>query len=240
MIIFSQRDKRWADVSYSAKVPHTETIKSSGCGVCSACMVISNLTNNIVEPPEMARYAVENGFRIDGVGTAHSLYPALAKKYNLKCSQTSDIYKAVECVRNGGMVVCSTNGGTNKLFSTGGHLFVMSDCIGNDCEFFDPDNYFGKYKTQYRKERCYEINDKIYSNINEAKKHIAVYYCFEKVEKMANKYSYDNTVEHLIRLGITDVENRAYWEKALDGREALDKDNVRALFDRLIAKVYNK
>lgn len=240
MITFSQRDKRWADVLYSAKSPHTETIKSSGCGVCSACVVISNLTNNIIEPPEMARYAVKNGFRIDGVGTAHSLYPAIAKKYNLKCIQSYDINDAVECVRNGGIVVCSTNGGANKLFSTGGHLFVMSDCIGNDCEFVDSDNYPGKYQISYRKQRCYEKDGKIYVNINEAKKHIAVYYCFEKVEKMANKYSYDNTVEHLIRLGITDKSNMVYWEKSLAGVEPLDKENVRMIFDRLIAKVYNK
>ena len=54
MIIFSQRDKRWADVTYSAKPPHNETIKSSGCGITSAAMVISNLTDIYVEPPEMA------------------------------------------------------------------------------------------------------------------------------------------------------------------------------------------
>ena len=65
---------------------------------------------------------------------------------------------------------------------------------------------------------------------------------WEKFKSMlqTNKYSYDNTVEHLIRLGVTTTENMAYWEKALDGREPLNKDNVRAIFDRLIAKVYNK
>lgn len=55
-----------------------------------------------------------------------------------------------------------------------------------------------------------------------------------------NKYSYDNTVDNLISLGVTTTENMAYWEKALDGRDPLNKDNVRAIFDRLIAKVYNK
>lgn len=240
MITFSQRNSKWANYPYSAKEPHNETIKSSGCGVCSACIIVANLTENVVKPPEMADYSIKKGHRIDGVGTSHSLFFDIAEKYNLKCTQSYNIYDAVECVRKGGMVVCSTNGGVNKLFSTGGHLFVMSDCIGNDCEFYDPDNYSGKYKTEYRKTRCYEINDKIYANINEAKKHISVYYCFEKGEKMANKYSYDNTVEHLIRLGITNVENMGYWEKALDGREELNKDNVRTIFDRLIAKVYEK
>ena len=238
MIIFSQRDKRWAGILYSAKAPHTETIKSSGCGITSAAMIVSNLTDTYVEPPEMAEYSVKNGFRIDGVGTALALYPAIAKKYNLKCTKSYDIFKASECVRNGGMVVCSTNGGENKLFSTGGHLFLMTEISGNDCEFVDPENYQGKFSTEYRKKRCYEKNGKIYVNINEAKKHISVYYLFERKEQMANKYSYDNTVEHLIRLGITDKENMQYWEKTLAGKEPLNKDNVRAIFDRLIERAY--
>ena len=53
-----------------------------------------------------------------------------------------------------------------------------------------------------------------------------------------NQYSYDNTVEHLIKLGITDVSNMAYWETALAGTKPLDKDNVRAIVDRLIKKCY--
>jgi N-acetyl-anhydromuramyl-L-alanine amidase AmpD len=65
---------------------------------------------------------------------------------------------------------------------------------------------------------------------------------WEKFKSMlqTNKYSYDNTVDNLIRLGVTTTENMAYWEKVLDGREPLNKDNVRTIFDRLIAKVYNK
>ena len=55
-----------------------------------------------------------------------------------------------------------------------------------------------------------------------------------------NIYSYDNTVEHLIRLGITDKANMQYWEKVLAGTEPLNKDNVRTIFDRLITKISEK
>lgn len=46
------------------------------------------------------------------------------------------------------------------------------------------------------------------------------------------RYSYDDTVNNMILDGITTVENMAYWEKALDGREPLNKDYVRAVLDR--------
>lgn len=53
-----------------------------------------------------------------------------------------------------------------------------------------------------------------------------------------NKYSYDNTVEHLIKLGVTSIDNMSYWEMALAGTKPLDKDNVRIILDRLIKKCY--
>ena len=52
MYKFNQNDSTWANVVYSAKAPHTETVKSSGCGICSACMIVSNLTDTYIEPPE--------------------------------------------------------------------------------------------------------------------------------------------------------------------------------------------
>ena len=237
MIIYSQRDKRWADYSYSAKPPHTETIKSSGCGVTSGAMIVANLTENKVTPIDIAKLSLKNGHRIDGVGTSHSLYPELAKMYNLKCKKSYDIEEAIKCVNKGGLAVCSTNGGENKLFSTGGHLFIMCGEDKKVCEFVDPDNYPGKYDTSYRSVRCYEKNSKIYVKKEEAKKHISVFYLFERMDKMINKYSYDNTVNALVELGITSMDNMVYWEKALRGEIPLDKDNVRALLDRLIKKV---
>ncbi len=236
MVIYSQRDKRWADFSYSAKPPHTETIKTSGCGVVSGAMIIASLTDNKVTPIDIARLSLKNGHRIDGVGTSHSLYPDLAKIYNLSCEKSYDIEAAIKCVNKGGLVVCSTNGGENKLFSTGGHLFVMCGEDKKVCAFVDPDNYQGKYDTSYRRVRCYEKDSKIYVKKEEAIKHISVYYLFERTDKVKNKYSYDNTVNDLIELGITNIQNMQYWEKALRGDEPLKHEFVRAIFDRLIEK----
>ena len=47
-----------------------------------------------------------------------------------------------------------------------------------------------------------------------------------------NRYSYDNTVEHMIIDGVTDTANMAIWERMLDGRDPLNKDYVRTIFDR--------
>lgn len=58
-----------------------------------------------------------------------------------------------------------------------------------------------------------------------------------EVANVANKYSYDDTVNNMILDGITTVDNMQYWEKALDGREPLKPEYVRAILDRYHQKL---
>ena len=58
--------------------------------------------------------------------------------------------------------------------------------------------------------------------------------------KLKNTYSYDNTVEALINDGIIDITDMQNWEKMLDGREKLNADLVRTLFNRYHAALKRK
>ena len=55
-----------------------------------------------------------------------------------------------------------------------------------------------------------------------------------------NKYSYDDTVDAMIRDGVTDVKNMQNWEKMLDGREKLEAKYVREIFRRYHEKMNKK
>ena len=55
-----------------------------------------------------------------------------------------------------------------------------------------------------------------------------------------NKYSYDDTVDAMIRDGVTDVKNMQNWEKMLDGRERLEAKYVREIFKRYHEKLNKK
>lgn len=182
-VYYSQRDNRWANIIYSAKPPHTETIKSAGCGITSAAMIISSLTDKTVLPPEMAEYSVKNGYRIDGVGTSWALFTDIAQKYNLKCVQSYNIDDAIQCVKNGGLVVCSTSGGKNGLFSTGGHLFCMVGISNYELEFYDPDLYAGKYTLYGRDKKARVKGNSVFVTRTNAKPEIVTYFCFSKREE---------------------------------------------------------
>lgn len=57
---------------------------------------------------------------------------------------------------------------------------------------------------------------------------------------MQNEYSYDDTVNNMILDGITTPENMEYWEKALDGREPVNREFVRIILDRYHEKLKGK
>ena len=177
MTYYSQRDPRWAEVAYSAQPPHTETIKSAGCGICCAASIISSLAGVTVEPPEMAAYSVKNGYRIDGVGPANALFPAVCKAYGLAFLETHSAARAVQCVEEGGLVVCGTSGKPRGIFSTGGHFFLLTGREGELLQFFDPDSYAGKYQSYGRQKYALVKEGFVYVRQEYADPEINQYYC---------------------------------------------------------------
>lgn len=59
----------------------------------------------------------------------------------------------------------------------------------------------------------------------------------EFYNKIGKAFSEDETVNNLIKLGITDSTNASYWENALSGKEVLNKDFIRIIIDRLINEI---
>ena len=47
-----------------------------------------------------------------------------------------------------------------------------------------------------------------------------------------NEYSYDNTVNNMVKDGVTTLENMAYWEKVLNEGEPVNPAYLRALLNR--------
>ena len=59
----------------------------------------------------------------------------------------------------------------------------------------------------------------------------------KEVSPVSNKYSYDDTVDNMVADGITTTENMAYWEKMLDGREAVNPEFLRVVLDKYHKKL---
>ena len=71
-------DERWANKPYG-----TDNIGGYGCGPTSMSIVVSSLTDDIVDPVEMAEWAYKNGGWCSKSGSYHSLIPNAAKAWGL-------------------------------------------------------------------------------------------------------------------------------------------------------------
>ena len=132
----------------------TTTIKSSGCGLCSAVMVADRLLPNchfdLVDAIELS-YSTEANYRR---GTDYSIYaPAFAEKLGLTYEGTSDPDRLLQCLRTGGAAVAhvSAREGHVGLFTKRRHYVTI---IGEEPDgrvaVLDPSYYEGKYEEEGR------------------------------------------------------------------------------------------
>ena len=124
--LFIQWDKRWGNYSYGK----SGTIGSSGCGPTSLAMVVVGLTGDTtVNPKVVADWSYANGHRVEGIGTAWSLFPAGARKWDIRCEELSVSASQIsQKLREGKAVITSMGKGH---FTNNGHFIVLRGITEN-------------------------------------------------------------------------------------------------------------
>lgn len=118
-IYYSQTDPRWADKPYG-----TDSIGGYACGPTAMAMVVSSLTDRIIDPPTMAQWAVDNGYWASQSGTYHSFIQGASKAFGLNCQSFTQ--RTPEALQNallsGDLLVALMGPGH---FTQGGHFIVL-------------------------------------------------------------------------------------------------------------------
>lgn len=132
------------------------TVRSSGCGLCSAIMVadrlLPNCTFGLTEAIDLS-YAVKANHLS---GTDYKRFaPAFAEKMGFKLEMTNDPEALRVCLRTGGAAVIHVGGdyeGHIGVFSHGGHYVAA---IGEEPDgriaVLDPSYKLNKYEEEGRK-----------------------------------------------------------------------------------------
>ena len=141
VIYYNQLDKRYAGKPYG-----TDDIGTYGCGPTCMAMVVSSLTNDTVDPVEMARWAYENGYWCSKSGSYHSLIPGAAKAWGLPvqgCGKT-DGQRIVDALSQGKLVVAIMLKGH---FTSSGHFIVLRGVENGKILVADPASYTRSQQT---------------------------------------------------------------------------------------------
>lgn len=119
VVYYNQLDQRYANKPYG-----TDNIGGYGCGPTSMAIVVSSLTDDIVDPVEMAKWAYEHGGWCKGQGSYHSFIPNAAKAWGLPVEgcKANEPQRILNALSNGKLVVAIMSPGH---FTTGGHFIVL-------------------------------------------------------------------------------------------------------------------
>lgn len=143
---FNQND--YKNVPYPSKDLPKATVASGGCGVVSAAMIISNLTDHVTNPKTMALYAIQKGARVSGGTDMITLSKVISIDFGLNYVTTNDENKLLQHLKYGGMAIANVGGnrpGYTGVFSDGGHFVVVAGVTGGKVIVLDPGYYTGKF-----------------------------------------------------------------------------------------------
>ena len=139
----------YAHVPYLAEVKNpnatperrNRTVALSGCGICSAVMIVDLLTGRELSVEECVQIAYECEANWSVGIDMLILAPVIAEKYGLTYDKTDDPAAAVAHLQGGGKIIAHMGVPDGKkigLFTKGGHYVVLCDTDGKRFSVLDP------------------------------------------------------------------------------------------------------
>ncbi len=142
VVYYNQLDERWKYSFYG-----TDTIGGYACGPTAMSIVVSSLTSETVDPPNMAQWAYENGYWCSGSGSYHTLIPGAAEAWGLSAEgcTAAEPQRIVDALADGKLVVALM---TKGHFTSSGHFIVLRGCTSDGKILVaDPSSYTRSEKT---------------------------------------------------------------------------------------------
>ncbi len=130
------------------------TIESSGCGLCSLCMVVDRLTLKKLDLSECRDLSLQHEANLKVGTNMKVLGPVIAQMYDLTYSQTDDENELVQCLEKGGAAIINVGGDHDDhigVFSDVGHYITAIGYSDGKVRILDPAYRKGKYDTEGRK-----------------------------------------------------------------------------------------
>jgi hypothetical protein len=135
LVYFNQGDEAWRDKPFGG-----DPIGPYGCGPTALAMVVSSLTDQLVDPAQMAAWAAEHGYWCPGSGSYPSIVEGTAKGFGLDCTLAKDSTANAlrRHVSGSGVAVALVGPGH---FTTSGHFILIHGAtLSGDVLVADPNS----------------------------------------------------------------------------------------------------
>ena len=146
------------------------TVRSSGCGLCCACMTVDLLTDQYLDIEDCVQISIDCVANHASGTDMSILGPVIAEKFGLTYSKTNNLDEAIEHLRAGGSIIAHVGipkDASIGLFTKSGHYISLISTDGKEFCILDPSYSPEKYKIPERLGRVNEDNAPyLYANIS--------------------------------------------------------------------------
>lgn len=144
-VLYLQSDPRWGSYDYSA-IGEKTNIKSEGCGITCAAMIIASLADKSVTPIITADWSKKNGYKALHQGTYYSYFKPQGAVYGIQIKMLnstscyhnvdSEVHNnALNAIKNGDWVIACMGKGN---WTTSGHYILWYGLQNNNVLINDP------------------------------------------------------------------------------------------------------
>ena len=137
----------------STPQPKNTTVASSGCGICTVCMMVDLLTDKALEIEECVRISQENIANHKSGTDMSILAPVISEKFGLDYKSTRDKKEVISEIMRGAVVVAHVGVPEEKergLFTLGGHYVLIVSTDGERFCILDPSYKTNKFTGEDR------------------------------------------------------------------------------------------
>ena len=119
VVCYLQSDERWGNLKYGS-----DRISSHGCGPTAMAMVVSSMTDTLILPQDMAKWAVDHGYWARRSGSYHSIVIGTATAFGLQAEgyPLRDTDSLREELMSGNLFVALMGPGH---FTQSGHFIIL-------------------------------------------------------------------------------------------------------------------
>ena len=131
------------------------SVKTSGCGLCCACMIVEHLTTHSLSIEDCVRLSESTGAN-HGIGTDMKiLAPVISDMFGLEFSHTTDREEMIRHLQSGGEIIAHVGckGDKPGLFTKRGHYITVISVDRNEVCILDPSYSETKFETEDRRGR---------------------------------------------------------------------------------------
>ncbi len=165
-------------------------VAAAGCGPCSVCMVINNMTMDTPSLEEIINLVYEAKANREPGTDMKLLAPLVAERFNLDYKSTDNVGELITHLQNDGMAVANVGGdreGHIGVFSHGGHYIAVIGFVNGELCILDPSYKTDKFNEDGRRGLIREIPPYLYCApevlVRDTENRTPGYYLFSRKSK---------------------------------------------------------